>query len=404
MSKPYPFAAFLAALLLTGVLPTGAAPEGVRADPPPAPPLRVLILGGGPDLAHNQAAIESNVRYVSRLLPPSAARRVLFADGRAQTKNVLCEDSAGKEYYRAAHLPRLDGPSTLPAIRAEFRRLASGPPSPVLIYVTGHGSPGETDAENSFDLWRGGEMTVTRLAAQLKTLPPSVPVTAVMVQCFSGAFGNLLFEGGDPSAPQTPRVFCGFFAAVAARPAAGCTPEINEAEYRDFTGYFFAALSGRSRRGDAVTGADYNGDGKIGMDEAFAYALIHDDSIDTPVCTSDLFLRRFVPTRGAEFAAAPWAALRVWADPPQRAALDALSAGLNLRGEGRVRAAYARFRQVKTDTEDLPSVRLIRFVRLANTVYLAHTLTASEQPADKPVQERYARLKAAEARNCLGPG
>src|ERR1043166_1338504 len=38
-------------------------------DPEAAEPLRVLIVGGGPDLANNQVAIESNVRYVGRLLP-----------------------------------------------------------------------------------------------------------------------------------------------------------------------------------------------------------------------------------------------------------------------------------------------------------------------------------------------
>ena len=52
--------------------------------------------------------------------------------------------------------------------------------------------------------------------------------------------------------------------------AAGCTPEINEAEYQDFSSHFFAALTGRDRVGRAVTGADYNQDRRVSMDEAFA--------------------------------------------------------------------------------------------------------------------------------------
>jgi len=390
--------ALLAALLLTGAL------HSVRADT--NPPLRVLMLSGGPDLAHNQTAIESNVRYVDHLLPKNAARRVLFTDGRRQTKDVLCEDDNGKQFYRKPLLPRLDGTNTLPAIKTEFRTLASGSATaPVLIYVTGHGSPGDdTFDNNKFDLWDSGELSVQQLAGEIKTLPVSVPTTVVMVQCFSGSFGNLLFENGDPKAPLSSRDFCGFFASIAERPAAGCTPEINEAEYHDFTGYFFGALSGKSRRGQAVTGADYNHNGKIGMDEAFAFALIHDNSIDTPVCTSDVFLRRFVPSQGYDFVEAPWMDLRSWATRPQRAALDALSASLSLHGEDRLQDAYARFEAIKMDAEDLPSVRLIRFMRLAKTVVLAHDLMTSDAPADQPLQERYIRLKAAESGNCLSPG
>ncbi len=222
-----------------------------------------------------------------------------------------------------------------------------------------------------------------------------------MVECFSGSFGNLLFENGDPNAPLTHRDLCGFFASISARPAAGCTPEINEADYRDFTGYFFSALSGRSRLGQPVTGADYNHDGKIGMDEAFASTLIHDNSIDTPVCTSDVFLRRFVPDEGFSFVRTPWTDLNAWATPAQRAALDALSTDLHEQGEGRLRVTYALFQRIKVDAEDLPSVRVLRLMRLAKSVVLAHRLMASDSPANQPLQVRYTRLKAAESRNCL---
>ena len=389
--------AFLSVALLAGTL------HGAQADT--SPPLRALILSGGPDLAHNQIAIESNVRYLDRLLLKNASRRVLFTDGRAQSKNVLYEDASGKQQYRKPALPRLDGANTLPAIKAEFQALAVSPSTaPVLIYVTGHGSPGDDSSNNDFDLWNGGELSVRRLAGQLKTLPASVPATVVMVQCFSGSFGNLLFENGDSKAPLISRDLCGFFASTAERPAAGCTPEINEAEYRDFTGYFFGALSGKSRRGQAITGADYNHDGKVGMDEAFAYTLIHDDSIDTPVCTSDVFLRRFVPSQGYDFVETRWADLRSWATAPQRAALEALSADLHLRGEDRVQSAFSQFKETPLDAEDLPSVHLIRFIRLSKTVVLAHKLTASEAPADQPIKERYTRLKALEAKNPLSPG
>src|SRR4051794_27227107 len=78
--------ATLAALLLAGMAwsTVGAA----------STTLRTLIVGGGPDLSHNQVAIERNVFYVSKLLPPSSPRFTLFADGDATTETVLFEEQA----------------------------------------------------------------------------------------------------------------------------------------------------------------------------------------------------------------------------------------------------------------------------------------------------------------------
>ena len=404
LSKHIRRAALVCAFFAAAPLPGRTAPP-VKPKPPAsaAAAPRVLMLSGGFDLKHNQVAIESNVRYVSRLLPPGAAARVLFTDGSRKSKTVLYEDAQGRSKYRTPQLPRLDGPNTLPQIKAEFQTLASGPAErPVLLYVTGHGSPSpETLDNNVFDLWNNGELSVRELAAQMKTLPASTAVTAVMVECFSGSFGNLLFEGGDPNGALTGRDFCGFYASISARPAAGCTPAINEADYHDFTGYFFSALSGQSRLGKPVTGADYNHDGRVGMDEAFAYSLIHDDSIDTPVCTSDVFLRRFASSPGDDWTETNWTDLRSWATPAQKAALEALSDDLTLKGDGRLAGAYADFTKVRVDAEDLPSVHLLRFVRLARTVVLAHRLQTSDAPADAPLRASYAHLTALEAGSCL---
>src|SRR4051812_32282256 len=53
--------------------------------------VRALLVGGGPTPQHNQIAIESNVRYLLRLLPPGAWKTVLFADGDPKTETVLFE-------------------------------------------------------------------------------------------------------------------------------------------------------------------------------------------------------------------------------------------------------------------------------------------------------------------------
>jgi hypothetical protein len=71
------------------------------------------------------------------------------------------------------------------------------------------------------------------------------------------------------------------------------------------------------------------------MDEAFCYTLGHDASIDVPVCTTDVLLRREVPFREGEIVRTPFADLKRWATKPQRAALDALSTRMNLDSEDR---------------------------------------------------------------------
>ncbi len=371
-----------------------------------APALRVLVVGGGPERTYNQVAIESNVRYVRHLLPAGARVRTLFADGNPQSRVVLYSDPQGHDRYRATVLLHIDGPSRLGTFERTFQGLTQPTGGPVLLYFTGHGSPGAVSYDNNdYDLWGKDGLSVKQLAADLRTLPARTPVTIVMVQCFSGAFGNLLFQNGDPQGAPINLNLCGFFASTPDREAAGCTSEVNEADYHDFTSYFFAALSGVSRLGKPVGGADYDHDGHVGMNEAFAYALIHDISIDTPVCTSDVFLRRYVAgSADRTLFQESYADVQQWAQPAQRAALDALSQQINLEGADRLSTAYALFRRRTTrkgtDAQEEQTARLIRFVRLAKSVILAHRL---QQAGDLSLQTRYAALLAAEAGNPLHP-
>lgn len=395
--------------MLSRALPVLIAALALSAPAPPrvarfAPaPLRVLLVGGGPDLQHNQVAIESNVRYLERILPPDSSRRVLFADGRRESRTVLYKDSGNRDTYRRTQIGDLDGPARLDSVRTELSsmaaRLSETPTDPVLLYFTGHGSPDEGHYENNrYDLWGSGELTVHDLARSIQAFPPANPVVLVMVECFSGAFGNVIFQDGDPKAPLSDHPICGFFASVPQRMAAGCTPNVNEEDYRDFTGYFFAALSGTDRLGRAVVGADYNHDGRVGMDEAFAYTLLHDDSIDTPVCTSDVFLRRFVTTPDPQVFQNSYRDVLRWATPCQHAALEGLSARLRYTGDGRLADAYDDFSKTNSLSESDRATRLIRFVRLAKSVILAHQLRAS---GDEGTKRRFESLLRQESANPL---
>jgi hypothetical protein len=367
-------------------------------------PLRTLIVGGGPNRTSNQVAIESNVRYVGRLLPERSPYRVLFADGQRESVNVQFRAPNGMLAYRAPDLPRLDGSADLPGVRGALTAVATeahtSPQSPVLLYFTGHGSPDRATSytNNWFSLWGGGRFTVAELARSLEAFPPSTPITLVMVQCYSGAFGNVLFEKGASKGALIEQRVAGFFAAVPDRLSAGCTPAINEAEYKDFTGYFFAALTGQDRMGRPVTGADYNQDRRVGLNEAFAWTLLHDDSIDTPVCTSDMFLRRFVTMPDDEISAQSFKTLRAWASPAQQAALDGLSTMLGLTGDDRLRVLFNRFSRLRPTSLGLADVRLMRLVTLVRSVARAHALEVS---GDETTKRRFAELLLAEQRNPL---
>jgi hypothetical protein len=367
-------------------------------------PLRALVVGGGPTRMANEVAIESNVRYFGRILPQASPYRVLFADGDPQSANVQYRAANRTLVYRAPNLPRQDGSADLASVRAGLAAIADDarahPQDEVFLYFTGHGSPDRRTlyADNWFSLWGNGRFTVSEFARALTAFPSSTPITVVMVQCYSGAFGNVLFEGGSPEGALVQQCLAGFFAAVPERVSAGCTPAINEAEYKDFTGYFFAALTGQDRMGRPVAGADYDQDGRVGMHEAFAWTLIHDESIDTPVCTSDAFLRRFVQTPDSEIAATSYATVESWATPGQRAALSALSERLSLAGDDRLRGAFDRVTRIKPNSPVMSDVRLIRFVNLARTIVRAHALGAS---GDDTLKRRYADLLAAESRNPL---
>jgi len=134
------------------------------------------------------------------------------------------------------------------------------------------------------------------------------------------------------------------------------------------------------------------------MNEAFDYSLLHDDSIDTPVCTSDTFLRRFVKTADGDIFKTPYSQVQAWASPGQLAALEGLSKLLSFSGEDQLATAFDHFTQIGLDSFELNDVHLIRYVRLAKSIVLGHTLNTT---GDKSVKARYAELVKAEAGNPL---
>jgi hypothetical protein len=171
-------------------------------------------------------------------------------------------------------------------------------------------------------LWGEQYLSVQKLTEQLDQLPTAVPVVTVMSQCYSGSFANLIYEGGDPDRPVAIQTRCGFFATIKSRPSVGCTPEVNEADYRDYSSSFFAGLSGQSRTGQAVASADYNQDDRVSYAEAHAFAKVDEQTTDLPVSTVEVWLQGKVGQRRSELLSQPIATILATASPDRKYVVD----------------------------------------------------------------------------------
>lgn len=338
----------------------------------------VVTFGGGPP-SHNQISLERNVEYFRRVLDGvglgTARHDVYFGDAGARNSvqyrlpdgddqrlaralgMILMNNADADVRYAKVGLPGLAGPSSVANVEAWFEVVGrSLPPGDRLVfYFTGHGGPDSDNRDaprNTTLIMPGhpGSITVERFVEQLDKLGPDVDATLVMVQCYSGGFANVIYNGGDPAKGFSSRPRAGFFSTIASRSAAGCTPDVSEEDYHEFSTSFFEAILGRTRTGRPVTKPDYDGDGRTSFDEAFTHVLLTSDTIDIPTTTSDRLLRdrsRFArddadATRGLLPQDAPWSTILAAASPSQRAALEGLSQALGLDGEDRLAKARAK--------------------------------------------------------------
>ena len=236
--------------------------------------------------------------------------------------------------YRKPIIRDLRGPSTRKSLSDWFANVGSrlADDDRLFIYFTGHGGQGKPARNTTLTLWNEKSMDVKEFTGLLDKLPPKVQVVMVMVQCHAGGFADVIFNnaqaGPNPSA-LSDRHRCGFFATVPERPAAGCTPDINEDNYHEYSTYFFEAMSGQSRTGSHVDPPDFDGDGHVSFAEAHAYVQLHSDTIDIPVCTSEILLRAYSKTRmdGVDDLITP------------EAPFDKLTASATPRAEGGARRA-----------------------------------------------------------------
>lgn len=327
-----------------------------------------LTIGGGYLPASNQVSLEKNILFHERVLAgtghESSPHTLLFADGNAPGRDVQfepaesavppanrylaqlfgSEDSLDLE-YRDHLLQKVDGASTPANIEQWFREkgaeLEAG--DRVVIYVAAHGGRA-TDRKKPHDtrlfLWNETSITVGTLSTLIESLPNDVSVVLIMAQCYAGGFAHVIFPGGDAEKGDLDRPVAGFFATVHDRMAAGCTPDIDEENYDEFSSHFWAALHGQSRTGKKIETADYDKDGRVTLEEAHAHTVLVSDTIDIPLKTSEAFLierARFGDENHPALhpRSLPYPRLLELARPVDRAVLEGLSRQLDLTGEDR---------------------------------------------------------------------
>lgn len=282
-------------LWAVSIRPANPAIQSFTCEQNPAQP-NFLVMGGGGTPSHNEIALEKNILYFQRTLQTlgfdPADANVFFANG-TDGQATIRYMNGQKEQFKPPEIPQLAGASTLSNFQGWLQQtVQADDPRSVFFYFTGHGyrNPMNVD-NNALVLWGQELLSVQQFAHSLDQLPETTPVVTMMSQCYSGAFANFIYENGDPNRSVALQTRCGFFATVKTRPSVGCTPEVNEADYRDYSSSFFAGLSGRDRTGQTVASADYNRDGKVSYAEAHAFAKVDEESTDLPVSTLEVWLQ-----------------------------------------------------------------------------------------------------------------
>ncbi len=293
----------------------------VSAAPQAAGRSHVWLVGGGPDPDGSQGQIELNVLWVAdivRSVAPGATLKVYFADASPEVRDVRIwsrpadsrenlqplarifgqQEFNGNQYRKhrvpdIVHGTRAD--LLAPSLAREFG--AMGPQDRGLFVFNGHGLRDLSDrAGNTLRLWDDTRMSVRELERLATNAPPSAPLRFVFTQCYSGGFMRLIRPDARDLRTLAAYNRCGFAAESADRLSEGCSASIEVGDYRDYTTYFFAALSGRHRSGQPLERSpDRDRDGQVTLHEAHVHAVIEGYNADLPRSTSETYLERWQP-------------------------------------------------------------------------------------------------------------
>lgn len=301
----------------------------------------IITIGGGSSPTSNQISLEKNVQFFQRTLSQVGAspalHEIYFADGNSDKRDLQYQlpeppesdaiqwmstllgasDSLGL-LYRDHEVSPTAGPARKAYIDEALKKLAESTQKGdrVFIYVTAHGgsssdfgfsdefdSPFDSGEKPEYDttvsLWNAESVSMREFSSWLDRFSTDVQIVLVMVQCYSGGFAHSIYVNGNERLGLHPGSRIGFFSQRHDRPSAGCTPEVLEENYQDYSTFFFAALGGVDRLGNPIASADYNADGSVSFVEAHTYAILTSQTLDIPLRTSEEILRRYGKFGGA---------------------------------------------------------------------------------------------------------
>lgn len=272
----------------------------------------IFLVGGGETLDSSQISIRKNSQWILQILNkqrPDDHFHFHFTDAddpavdvfqhikpmNLEQKLQLIFSQGGDLQIQSSS--RFDQPhkgsSAAEVMQALQKALAAQTADSNLLFIyQGHGDKDYKDTnDNYLRLWQKSKLPASELAALLDRYPNKGHKRFLFPQCYSGSFARLIYKGMNPARGLTADSRCGFVSQLEFLVSEGCTASINEDDYRDYSTFFFEALTGKTRTGKALKeNPDFDGDGRISLYEAHLYTLRNAFSIDFSTATSEAYL------------------------------------------------------------------------------------------------------------------
>jgi hypothetical protein len=396
--------------ILIGAQLLGINPSLVGAEPTQTPTCQrtqqqpnFLAVGGGGAPSYNEIALEKNILYFERTLrtlrynPKEAS--IFFANGNNRQATIRYIDNEGQQQFKVPQIPNLKGAATLANLHHWMQQtVPKNPSQPIFFYFTGHGYRNPTNSNNNaLMLWNDRPLSVQEFSTMLDKLPRQTPVVAMMAQCYSGSFANMIYQGGNPKGAIALQTRCGFFATIKTLPSVGCTPAVNEADYRDYSSSFFAGLSGRNRTGQTVASADYNHDRRVSYAEAHAFAKVDEQTPDLPISTSEAWLQEKASQKDIDvILQQPIAKLKQTARPEQRYVIDSVVKMFKLNPQKSFRENANNLGEPKVNTQ-VKSAYLNRLVMELINISMEKKIRTSHNQKNISILNRLIKCEGSSA-------
>jgi len=280
---------------------------------------RLMIVGGGPLPKDSQVSIERNVVWIDRLTdnPGYEQRQLLFTAGPDKIRDIIeqrADDELlqrylplsrifGEQYdalsaFRPNRIRNITGPSTARSVEQQLSQaLGDLAPGDSLWFIyNGHGGrPSSEPSKNTLRLWNNTTLDVQGFADIAQARPQGTILRSFMPQCFSGGFArSIALSPERPDSQSVDPLQCGFYSVPADQESEGCTISVDTGQYRDYSTFFFAALTGRTRNGEPVKPEATKTDPPTLLD-AHRWAYVNGNSTDIPFTSSEYFLELWQP-------------------------------------------------------------------------------------------------------------